>query len=96
MGFPAKFKPYIDEETYKDTSIALDILIHNHCPLYLQAEYIINHPSVEKKANRKVLYSIANEIDRFNEKVKVANQEIYYRNHPFEVNHFEPKLIKRY
>ena len=94
MSIPNAFKSYIDEDTYRDTSVALDILRSHKCPLYLQVEYVINHPSIQRKGNYKTLQLAAKDVDDFNRLVENENRIIYYDKHPFEIQQFQPKLIK--
>jgi hypothetical protein len=82
---PDEFKPYIDEFTYKDTSVALDILKRNKCPLYLQALYVQNHPSVLKKTSKMTILRLSNEIDSLNNRIQESYPVILElkKNSPF-------------
>jgi hypothetical protein len=86
---PIQYQPYIDEDSYRDCSIALDIFRHNKCPLYLQVEYIVSHPTITKKANQKTLSLVAKDIDKFNETVKSVNNIITHYNNREVIQHME-------
>lgn len=93
---PSEFKQYIDEFTYKDTCIALDILRKNKCPLYLQAEYVRRHPSVLKSGNKTTLRQLSKEIDVLNEKICEANEIVErYNTHIAKVHHLQVVEINK-
>jgi hypothetical protein len=94
MSIPDNFKSYIDEDTYKDASIALDILIKRKCPLFLLIRYIVEHPSVRKKANPSTLTFISNEIEKYNKIITSINKVGFHYNNNRLITYYSKEESK--
>ena len=70
------FLPYIDEDTYRDTSIALDMMRSKHCPIDLQVLYMTTHPSVFRNAPPRTVALIQKEVEAHNTKAEQIHEII--------------------